>query len=487
VVWTVRDVSERAQLEQAKSDFVATASHELRSPLTSIKGFVELLATSPDGMSDRQREFVQIILRSTDRLVELVNDLLDVARIEAGHVEINRRAIDAGQAVREVVELIGPRVEAKQQTLRCHLGPALPLALADPARLRQIVANLLTNAHLYTPEGGRLEVSAEADGPWVKMSITDSGVGIPAEEVERVFDRFYRGSDGRTAPGTGLGLSIVKSLVDLHEGRIEVSSRPGEGTTFTIRIPSATGALGLTPSLEALRGRRILVVDDEPEIAQLIADQLAPFEVECTIAAGGREALEQLQGETFDAVTLDVKMPGMSGLDVLRQIRRDPVNHDLPVVFVSVASDHQDLAREWIVSKPIDADELREVLGAAVASGRSRVLVVGREEVREELAQSLEEFRIEYHWETSGATAARVCSERRFEVALVDVGLRNPQAVLQALNLRGRRLRRAVILFTDGQRPLPEGIHRLGLEVVPIEGAGEALVTALHEEPAAET
>ena len=142
MVWTVRDMSERARLERAKSEFVATASHELRSPLTSIKGFVELLERSPEGMSERQREFVDIILKSTDRLVDLVNDLLDVARIEADHVEINRRPIDVGEAVTEVTELMGPRIANKGQQLDVHIAPTLPLAMADPSRVRQIVANL---------------------------------------------------------------------------------------------------------------------------------------------------------------------------------------------------------------------------------------------------------------------------------------------------------------------------------------------------------
>jgi CheY-like chemotaxis protein/two-component sensor histidine kinase len=434
-------------------------------------------------MSDRQQEFVDIILRSTDRLVDLVNDLLDVARLEADHVEINRRAVDAGQAVREVVELMGPRIEAKGQQLDCEISQALPMAMADPNRLRQIVANLVTNAHLYTPEGGRVSVSAEGSGRWVRLSVTDSGVGMTQDELSRIFERFYRGSDGRTtSPGTGLGLSIVKSLVELHDGEIHVSSQKGVGTTFSIHIPSAVGALGLATSIEALRGRRALVVDDEREIAQLIADQLAPFEVDCTIAVGGAEALERLADGDFDVITLDIKMPKVNGFDVLRQIRSRPELRSTPVVFVSVFSDHQELAGEWVVSKPIDADELRDVLGAAVSSGRSRVLVVGRPEIQPALERSLHDLGIEHQWATSGQAAARVCSERRFEIALVDLGLRNPQTVLHALNLRGRRVRRAVILFTDGSGPPPEGIERLGLEVVPIAGAPAALLAALRGE-----
>jgi signal transduction histidine kinase/DNA-binding response OmpR family regulator len=486
VVWTVRDMSERARLERAKSDFVATASHELRSPLTSIKGFVELLARAPESMSERQREFVDIILRSTDRLVDLVNDLLDVARIEADYVEISRRPIDVGEAVREVVELMGPRIEEKHQHVGLYVAPTLPLALADAGRVRQIVANLLTNAHLYTPDGGRIHVGAEADRAWIQIVVADSGVGMTPDEAEHVFERFYRGGNGSgvKAPGTGLGLSIVKSLVDMHDGRIEVETEPGHGTTFRVLLPVALPGPESARSLEAIRGRRVLVVDDEREIADLIAGQLAPLEVQTTIVGNGADALDLLRREHFDAITLDILMPGMDGFDVLRELREDPDLRNTPIVFVSVFSGRRELAGEWVVSKPIDADELRDVLGAAVSAGRSRVLVVGRRDLQPALESALDELGIEHEWETTGAAAARACGERRFEVALVDVGIRNPQAVLQALDLRGRRLRRSVILFSDGLTPPPPGIGKVGMEVVPVEQAANALLAALRGERA---
>ncbi len=483
VVWTVRDMTERARLERAKSEFVATASHELRSPLTSIKGFVELLGRSPEHMTERQREFVDIILRSTDRLVDLVNDLLDVARIEADRVEINRRPIDVGEAVREVAELMGPRIEEKNQRFGLYVAPLLPMALADPGRVRQIAANLLTNAHLYTPEGGKIHLGVEADRAWVQIVVEDSGVGMTPEQSEHVFERFYRArGGGQSAPGTGLGLSIVKSLVDLHGGQIEVDSQPGRGTIFRVRLPAALPRPESPRALQVIRGRRVLVVDDEREIAELIAGQLAPLDIETEIATSAEEALAALRSSSFDAITLDILMPGMDGFGMLREVRADPALRATPIVFVSVFSGRQELAGEWVVAKPIDADELRQVLGAAVAAGRSRVLVVGREELRSTLEPALDELGIEHDWEETGAAAARVCTERRFEVALVDVGIRNPRAALQALDLRGRRLRRAVILFSDGATPAPAGISKLGMEVVPVEQAALALMAALRGE-----
>ncbi|MGI8429050.1 MAG: ATP-binding protein [Solirubrobacteraceae bacterium] len=251
VVWTVHDISERARLERAKTEFVATASHELRSPLTSIKGFVELLARSPQDMSVRQREFVDIILRSTDRLVDLVNDLLDVARIDADHMQLERRPTDVGEVAREVTELMGPQIVSKRQQLDLRVSPGLAPAYVDPVRMRQIVLNLVTNAHLYTREGGRIEIVVQANRGWIQIVVADSGTGMSPEETGRAFERFYRGSAGGSAsPGTGLGLSIVKSLVDLQGGHIELKSEPGTGTTFRVLLPSvASRPLGQRPAL----------------------------------------------------------------------------------------------------------------------------------------------------------------------------------------------------------------------------------------------
>ncbi len=481
VVWTVRDMSQRARLEHAKSEFVATASHELRSPLTSIKGFVELLGRSSEGMTNRQREFIEIILKSTDRLVELVNDLLDVARIEADRVEINRRPVDVGEIVSEVVELLAGRVESKHQNLTAYTAPILTPALADPGRVRQIVANLLTNAHLYTPDGGTIHVGVEPDRAWVQIVVEDSGVGMTNEETERIFDRFYRaGNRTGSNPGTGLGLSIVRSLVDLHFGQISVESEPGRGTTFRVRLPAAVAGLDSAAARESIRGRSVLVVDDEPEIADLIASQLAALDVRSTVALGGEAALERLRSERYDAVTLDILMPGMDGFDVLRQIRSDRALASTPIVFVSVLSGGQELAGEWVVPKPIDAAQLRDVLGAAVNADRVRVLVVGREQLQAVLEPALDDLGIEFHWVLSAAAAARVCRERRFEVALVDVGIRNPQMAIQALDLRGRRVRSEVILVSDGDTAPPAGVSQLGMAVVPTEYAASAVLAALR-------
>jgi signal transduction histidine kinase/HAMP domain-containing protein len=482
-VWTLRDITERARLEQAKSDFVATASHELRSPLTSIKGFIELLQTTENqNLTARQLDFIQIALQSTDRLVDLVNDLLDVARIESGQFEIQPRSCDLRATVEEVAALMQPRVADKQQRLVVEIAEPRPAALADPARVRQIITNLLTNAHLYTGQHGTITLRLEGDARSTRIVVADSGRGMSPDDARRIFDRFYRGaSDERRSPGTGLGLSIVKSLVDLHGGSIDVRSAIGQGTTFTISLPPAPGSTagGRPPgSAPPLSQRRVLIVDDEPPLAALIAQQLGPLGVQSVQVNSGAEALARLRAEHFDAMTLDVLMPGMNGFEVLEAVRADPALAKLPVIFVSVSSTLTALDGEWAVSKPIDRQRLREVLQSAIHAKRSRVLVVAPDVLRTDLTPSLAGLGIEYRWEATVQGAARAGSEELFEVALVHASMSEALKLLDSSSLRGRRGGRSLILFStpgDGHG----ADDSVGVPVFPLPQAVNALRASL--------
>lgn len=487
VVWTLRDITERARLEQAKSDFVATASHELRSPLTSIKGFMELLeATSAENLTERQNEFIRIVLQSTDRLVDLVNDLLDLARIESGHFQIDARACDLRATVAEVATLMQPRLEGKRQQLHVDIREPRPPTLADPARVRQIITNLVTNAHLYTDEGGTVTLSLEGDARRTRISVADSGRGMSDEDVRHIFDRFYRGSsDERKTPGTGLGLAIVKSLVDLHGGSIDVQSQAGRGTTFTVSLPAApstavtSGSEAVAPVPEHV-ARRVLIVDDEPAVAALIAAQLWPLGVQAVQVHSGSEALQRLHDGHFDAMTLDILMPGMDGFEVLKEVRAAPKLRDLPVIFVSVSSRLAELQGEWAISKPIDRRRLVDVLDAAIKVKRSRVLIVAPESVRAELVPSLSSLGIEHRWESSAEGAARAGAEELFEVALVHVSMSSVPAVFEGVGAG-----RSVIIFSSDAVGQPNGAG-VGMPVFPLPQALSALRSALGEQGPAE-
>ena len=220
------------------------------------------------------------------------------------------------------------------------------------------------------------------------------------------------------------------------------------------------------------------MVDDEPDIAELVVAHLAPFEVSAVTVHSGEAALERLREEPFDAVTLDILMPGMSGFEVLRAIRSDPRLSHTPVVVVSVFSGGQALHSEWAVSKPIDADELTYALGAAVIAGRARVLVVGRAGARGQIEPELERLGIPFEWATSAAAAARECEQHRFEAAMVDAGLPDPPGVLRAIDLRGRRMRRSVVVFSTGDA-VP-GLAKLDPEPVPFDAAAQEVLQALE-------
>jgi signal transduction histidine kinase len=234
----------RDELDRLKDEFVLTASHELRSPLTSVQGFAELLMLDKDSLTPRQLETVEIILDNCRHLVRLLNDLLDLARSDAGRLSIRPQPTEVAPLIEDVVRTMRAQTEAASQSLTEQVEPGLPLLNVEPDRIRQILVNLLTNAHEYTPEGASIEVAARAVGAEVEISVSDNGPGIPPDQLERIFERFTRGDAGLTqrVGGTGLGLAISKSLVDLHGGSIRAESTVGQGSTFHVRLPAATGA-----------------------------------------------------------------------------------------------------------------------------------------------------------------------------------------------------------------------------------------------------
>jgi two-component system, OmpR family, sensor histidine kinase BaeS len=241
-----QEESRREQLDRLKDEFVLTASHELRSPLTSVQGFAELLMLERDSLTPRQAETVEIILDNCRHLVRLLNDLLDLARSDAGRLSIRPQPTEVAPLIDDVVRTMRAQTEAGNQSLTEHVPPDLPLINVEPDRIRQILVNLLTNAHEYSPEGASIGVSARTLGAEVEISVTDNGPGIPEEQLERIFDRFTRGDAGLTqrVGGTGLGLAISKSLVELHGGDITAESVVGQGSTFRVRLPIAAAAAG---------------------------------------------------------------------------------------------------------------------------------------------------------------------------------------------------------------------------------------------------
>lgn len=236
-----RRAGERDQLETMKDEFVLTASHELRSPLTSVQGFAELLMLERDELNTKQADTVEIILDNTRHLVRLLNDLLDLARSDAGRLTIKPALTDVASLVEDPVRTMQSQTRAKGQELSQEIEASLPQVNVDRDRIRQVLVNLLTNAHEYCPEGASIHVTANGNGNGVELSVSDDGPGMAADQLEHIFERFTRGDAGLTqhVGGTGLGLAISKSLVELHGGRIAVESTEGRGSTFHVWLPAA--------------------------------------------------------------------------------------------------------------------------------------------------------------------------------------------------------------------------------------------------------
>jgi signal transduction histidine kinase len=249
---TFKDMAERLALERMKSEFVALASHELRTPLTSVLGYLQLVLDGEAGpLSEEQERLLRVVERSAVRLERLVGDVLLVAQADAGRLRLHRQPVDLGAVVRQSVEGARPSAEAAGVALELWQEP-LPPILADRDRLAQVLDNLVSNALKFTPREGRVTVRCAAQGGRVEVEVADTGIGIPQEEQDQLFERFYRSSVAtrQAIPGTGLGLAIVKTIVEAHDGAVRLESHEGRGTTVVVSLPlvPAPAARELAPA-----------------------------------------------------------------------------------------------------------------------------------------------------------------------------------------------------------------------------------------------
>lgn len=246
-----RDVTKEAEVDRMKSEFVSTVSHELRTPMTSIKGYADLMLMGAAGsMSDSQERYLQVIKRNADRLKLLVDDLLDISRIETGKTELNLQPLDVSQVVMSVAtEHARGRLQSEDKdiAIETNIESSLPLAFGDPEKVTRILTNLVDNAINYTPAGGSVTIKAQANGEYILVDVKDTGIGISEENKKKIFDRFFRADDSavQKVSGTGLGLAIVQSLVDMHGGELIVNSKLGEGSTFSFSLPMVKSDMSL--------------------------------------------------------------------------------------------------------------------------------------------------------------------------------------------------------------------------------------------------
>jgi PAS domain S-box-containing protein len=375
-----------AEAAKAKDDFMATMSHELRTPLTSILGIAEALESTGVGeLTSRQLELLSGISASGQHLLELINEVLDLAKGEAGQLALDWTAVDVHESIREAIRLVEPSAKAKGLDVSLQLDPELGLLRADRRRLKQILVNLLDNAVKFTPEGGSLglAVTAEPVRGHVCFCVWDTGIGIERKHQQKLFQPFQQVDSklSRAQGGTGLGLALVQKLVLLHGGAVELESEPGVGTRVCVFLPwtrpgvgEAAGAgaaateSGWGDSGAVLHRRRILVAEDNPTVALLLTEYLRSLGYDVDLANNGAEALEKAAALDPDLILMDVQMPVMDGLEATRRLKADSALASIPVAMLSAFAMTSDRKRcteagaDGYISKPIKLQELAETL-----------------------------------------------------------------------------------------------------------------------------
>jgi len=451
---------------QAKSSFLANMSHELRTPLNAIIGFSDLMRLEEPDDSHRRvpAEWVEHIHASGRHLLVLINDILDLAKVEAGRLDLRLGPLRADVAVRDVLTGLEPLLGAKRLTVDANLGEAT--TLADSLRFRQIVENLLSNAIKYTGDGGTITVAVAGDGENVFVTVADSGVGIAAADQIRVFEEFQQvGEPDRRSGGTGLGLALTKRLVEAHDGEITVVSAPGQGSCFTVRLPAAPVIrMATTPSVDADQGvhaARILLIEDDARSAELMRAQLGAAGYRIDVAVSGESGLAAATHRP-DAIVLDVALPGMDGWEVIRRLKADERLATIPVFFASILDERQaglDLgARDYFV-KPIDPADLLGALARALgAPAVPRVLVVDHDDaVRQAIEEGLRAGGADVVACANGREGIRLSRSDHFDLIVCD--MRSP-------SVDGFRLLAAI-----EQDPATRRMPVLGLSA-PGDGAG---------------
>ncbi|MBL8057885.1 MAG: response regulator [Anaerolineales bacterium] len=382
VAQRTRDLSRaNAELQRAaraKDEFLASMSHELRTPLNAILTLTEALEEGVYGpLGERQNKPLRLVAESGQHLLSLINDILDLAKIEAGKLEIQIAPVEAEALCQASLRLVRQQAHKKHLAVELNLDPGVRFLYADGRRLKQMLVNLLSNAVKFTPENGQigLDVRADAAAGAVHFTVWDTGIGIAPEEAGRLFQPFVQVDSGldRQYGGSGLGLSLVYRMAELQGGSVALTSTLGQGSRFTISLPWDEANPPPPPEVPrafpALAGRRVLVVEDSSAVSEQLTRYLTEWGAQAAVDLTGATAVDQARAAPPDVVLLDLQLPARSGWEVLEQLRADPQTRALPVVVVAV-SDEQERARalgaaDYIV-KPVTRARLREALGKAL-------------------------------------------------------------------------------------------------------------------------
>ena len=427
---------------EAKSDFVASMSHELRTPLTAIIGFSDLMRGErrEEDSVVVPAEWIEHIHRSGNHLLGLINDVLDLAKVEAGRLDISLERLDLSSAVLESVAGIRPLADRKSIAIYSTIEPII--IEVDRGRLRQILYNLLSNAIKFTPDGGRISIEASRLEGEIALTVSDTGVGIAPEDLPDVFEQFRQVGDiAARQPGTGLGLALSRRLVEAHGGRIELESTVGVGSRFTVFLPTAADdpaaptagdepvSADVTSSSGAAEAPAVLMIEDDPSAVRLIRTYLEAEGYRVRVAADGESGLAEARSEPPDAIVLDVLLSGIDGWEVLRRLKSDDRLREIPVVIVTIVDEREvglALGAVDYLVKPINRTALLDALARYIPrrtrEAGIRVLAIDDDPATLDMIEaSLRPGGHEVTGATSGQAGLEIARSRSFDLVICDL------------------------------------------------------------------
>jgi PAS domain S-box-containing protein len=438
-VGLIRDISERKRVEQAKADFISVVSHELRTPLTSIRGSLGILAGGVTGdLGTKANAMLDIAVRSTDRLIRLINDILDIEKMESGMGTLKTKRIKVFELLEQIIHFNEGMAATHQVTLLLNnVDKGLEIDV-DGDRIDQVMTNLLSNAIKYSPKGEAVVINAYKEENEVTFSITDKGPGIPEEFKSRIFQKFNQADSSatRVKGGTGLGLSIAKAIVEQHHGVIDYETS-GQGTRFFFSLPLAADSKreAFVKNKLVSKGTRakILICEDDADIATLLTMVTKEQECDSEIVSSAEQAKKALAAEAFDALFLDLNLPGKSGMTLLQELRADEATRKLPIIVISaLANEIKEQADvevfqvlDWL-EKPINVERLVSTLNSMVLNENGeevKILYVEDDVHLGELLVEMLKGSANVKVETTFKGALHAIEQQSFDLVILDIEL----------------------------------------------------------------
>jgi signal transduction histidine kinase/CheY-like chemotaxis protein len=435
-------LTHRSELDTLKDEFISTVSHELRTPLTSIRGALGLLSSGIIGDVDAKAlNLLRIAVTNTDRLIRLINDILDLERMESGRAPLQIRRCSLRDLAQQAIDTMTAMADANavhlalEPSTLVHAASSEALFFdADSDRILQVITNLLSNAIKFSPPASTVRIHTEANSDSILLKVVDEGRGIPSDQLDSIFDRFQQvePSDARQKGGTGLGLAICRSIVQQHSGSIWAQRNLGPGTSIYVMLPRTSRATDITLNTDPPpRGEgSILICDDDPGIRTIVAEHLHRQGYTVIEAISGEQALVLAAEHHVEAILLDLYMPGLSGWETLQRLRNNPVTANIPVVVLSVLSStlRPQLtggAQGW-VQKPFNENLLFAELGRVLHHGEGPayvLLVEDDEDLASVLIASFQGAAVHIDRAATRQQAIRQCITRRPDLLILDLTL----------------------------------------------------------------